>query len=349
MNQKKKVLHIISSLNIGGTQVLLKNLLKTRNFSNYQHYFLVEEPSGFFDDEVINLGGEIIRVKKIKKITFIHYIYNLIYIIKRKKIDIIHSHVSYFSGINIFISFLCNVQIRISHAHSMSKKNNIYTSLMRFLINKFSTKKIACSKETGKSIFGNKTDFIIIKNGIFLNKRSIQQENNISPLIIGHIARLVPEKNQKFLINLISKKNNSELHIIGDGPLKDELINYSKKIGVLDRVFFHGASRYPFEDIIKYKCNVMIYPSIREGFGISIIESQYYGFPTIISNNVPKEAIVIPSLVKVISLESGNIDIDTFLAENTKISQTIIDEYFINKEYDIQYTANKIGSIYESK
>ncbi|HFE8514968.1 glycosyltransferase [Proteus mirabilis] len=349
MNQKKKVLHIISSLNIGGTQVLLRDLLKTTSFSNYQHYFLVEESSGFLDNEIIKLGGEIIRVKKIKKTTFIYYIYNLIRIIKIKKIDIVHSHVSYFSGINIFISFLYNVKIRISHAHSMSKKNNKYTSLMRLLINKFSTQKIACSHETGISIFGSKTDFIIIKNGIFLNKRNIKQENNISPLIIGHIARLVPEKNQKFLIDLISKKNNSELHIIGDGPLKNELIEYSQKIGVSDRVYFHGVSRYPFKDIGKYKCNVMIYPSIREGFGISIIESQYYGFPTIISNNVPKEAIVIPSLVKTISLENSDIDIDTFLTKKKKISQTIIDEYFINKECDIKYTANKIGSIYESK
>lgn len=315
----KHILHVISSLNIGGTQVLLANMMSDPEFrKDRQHYFLVEnENYGSLDSKIEKNGGVIIRGPSPSKGIF-SYIKFFIYCLREHNISIVHSHVSTFSGLIVFISFLFGIKTRISHCHSLiaaeaNISRRLYKYTMKCMANIFSTLKVACSLEAGKSLFFKNSSFIVISNGInfdFINESSLFNDGiecklNSNKIKIGHIGRFVPEKNHKFLIDLLNNKNDSnvELHLIGGGEIEQEIRDYAKKNNVEGQVFFHGEKNMPYYILNQF--DLMIFPSIREGFGIAVLEAQALGVPTIISDRVPKSTIIIPEIVQQISLDSS--------------------------------------------
>jgi len=106
---------------------------------------------------------------------------------------------------------------------------------------------------------------------------------------VGYVGRLSPEKNVRTL--LISFKEfraltncPCKLLIIGDGPLRDELIHLSVKLGVKADVFFAGFQT----EISKFlsDIDVFVLPSFVEGTPISLLEAMAAG-KAIIASNLP--------------------------------------------------------------
>ena len=83
------------------------------------------------------------------------------------------------------------------------------------------------------------------------------------------------------------KLPNIELHIVGDGPMRDELIDYVQKNDLSKHVYFHGTID-PFQlPQFMNLFDVFLQHSIvdshgwREGFGVSIAEAASSGLPVI--------------------------------------------------------------------
>ena len=104
------------------------------------------------------------------------------------------------------------------------------------------------------------------------------------------IGRLVYYKGCDVLLKAFATMQNKEaiLHMVGDGPLKDELTAMAKTLGVSSRVHFHG--RVTDEDLREQirLCDVFVLPSSErtEAFGIVQIEAMAYGKP-VINTNLP--------------------------------------------------------------
>lgn len=71
------------------------------------------------------------------------------------------------------------------------------------------------------------------------------------------------------------------LDFIGDGPLRAELEHQADRLGLNDRVRFHGFVANPYAII---ECaDVLIHPSLREGFGLAVVEAGVLGVPVVAS------------------------------------------------------------------
>jgi glycosyltransferase involved in cell wall biosynthesis len=72
--------------------------------------------------------------------------------------------------------------------------------------------------------------------------------------------------------------------VVGDGPLRDHLIAYSKEQGVSDRFVFLGD--VPEATLPRlYNCaDVFASPSIQEGLGITLLEAQATAKPVVAFN-----------------------------------------------------------------
>ena len=68
---KKKVLHIVGGMNIGGTETMLMNLY--RNIYNEVQFDFISyyKDEGYYDREIKELGGRIIRLDAPNKVGFI--------------------------------------------------------------------------------------------------------------------------------------------------------------------------------------------------------------------------------------------------------------------------------------
>jgi glycosyltransferase involved in cell wall biosynthesis len=83
---------------------------------------------------------------------------------------------------------------------------------------------------------------------------------------------------------VLLKHNEYTLEIYGDGPLKNELIDYAKEKCLNEKVIFHGSSKQLHEDILNAK--VFVISSDYEGMSNSMLEAMALGIPTI-STDVP--------------------------------------------------------------
>ena len=127
-----------------------------------------------------------------------------------------------------------------------------------------------------------KTQCIYIPNVIdnLPDKRSKLTNKNIIT-----IGRLSPEKGQKDLIDVFKIVNKelpkTKLFIVGDGPLKQELENYTKELKLTDKIIFTGFLGNKEKEKYILDSSIFILPSYTESFGLVLIEAMSYGLPCI--------------------------------------------------------------------
>lgn len=109
----------------------------------------------------------------------------------------------------------------------------------------------------------------------------------------GHIPLMNAAK------KIIDRGYNIEVWFVGDGPLKQDFINYSKKIGISENVRFLGRmpSGADVRRIIR-KSDIFVFPTKAEGLPRVVLEAMAEGLPAIsspvcgIPEILPKDCLV---------------------------------------------------------
>jgi len=100
-------------------------------------------------------------------------------------------------------------------------------------------------------------------------------------------GRLVEQKGYPFLFEAFARvvrEKDTELHILGEGPLRSSLDALAQRLGIADRVTYLGFRRNPF--VHMQAADVFVLSSLWEGFGNVIVESMAMGTP-VISTDCP--------------------------------------------------------------
>lgn len=362
-----RVLHIVSQLSTGGAETLLMNLLRTEKNRTMQFDFLqITLIEGFYEKEAISFGSNVYKIEPLRKSGIKKFIEDIDKIIQENgPFDVIHSHVDHLSGIFMYVGKKNDINVRISHCHNTSiegferdfkKKLELY--FLKYLINKYSTNFIACGLEAKKLLFDKNKDILVVNNAINVDKfnchendiRELKNELNISnQIIIGHVGRFVEQKNYKYLIDIFSdfcEHNDALLLLIGDGPLKKEIIEYSIRKGVYNNCLFLGQRNDI--NILMGVMDVLLLPSLFEGFPLTLIESQAAGLPAVISNNISKEVDLGMGLITFISLGStewANEIRKALYKENNLIFEER-KKILSSKKYDVSSLLNTLKQIY---
>lgn len=122
---------------------------------------------------------------------------------------------------------------------------------------------------------------------LFFNLSKVSNKN--SDFVFVVVGGLRYAKNHKLLFDSlnIAVKTISEIKIkvVGDGPLRQELEDYAKEIGIIDRIEFLGScSRNKVKQTID-TAHALISTSRVETFGINIIEALASGRPVIATDS----------------------------------------------------------------
>lgn len=306
-----RVLQVTNIMNRGGAETMIMNIYRELNKDKVQFDFIsYSDKKGDYDDEILSLGGKIIRIPSPKKTGFLKYLKNF------KKIndkygpyDIIHSHTLFNSGIPLLCAKIIGIPIRVCHAHSTStsdKRNikyRIYSNLMRGLININSTEKLACGSEAGLYLYGKgfKKNGKIIPNAInadqffSLSKDKLQQcRKKLAPdneIILGNVANFREAKNHKFMIEIAETMKRKgilfKLVLVGQGPLLNQIKDMVNSKGLENEITFLGLR----DDVplLMSAFDVLLMPSLYEGFPVTLVESQTSGIVAVISDNISKE------------------------------------------------------------
>ncbi len=150
---------------------------------------------------------------------------------------------------------------------------------------------------------------VAIQNGIdpepFLNEQNPETSRKLTrqrlfgeqladKRLFGTIGRLAEVKNYRLFIEAFAlarqRVSNITLVIIGTGPLEKELKDLVNSLSINEQVLFLGYR----EDVPTLLQNIDIFalPSLREGFGLALVEAMASGLPVLTSNRGGMKEIV---------------------------------------------------------
>ena len=320
--RKKRILHILMSMDIGGIENFIMNLYRSVDKDRYIFDFcLWKKGTNHYENEIVRMGGKIYKINFSKNI--ISNIIQFRKILKNRKYDVVHIHSHFYSGFFAYAAAKEKVPTVICHFHSFfdNKKNNffrkIYINICRHLIKKYSNKLCACSEEAAIYGFGSTNGVNIIHNYINTNKfihvdknitEKIRKNNNISDdtMLLGTVGRLSPEKNQSYILEIASKlkdmKYNFKCLLVGDGPALHELKSIVDSYNLNNKIIFVGA----VDNVNEYlnAMDIFLFPSLYEGFGMALLEAQASSCYCISSDTVPKSTDMGLGTVEYISLDN---------------------------------------------
>lgn len=294
--------------------------------------------------------------------------------------DVVHSHLDWYMNSYVcFLAMLAGIKKRIAHHHQaytgpgkgtkirlVSLPNllvkNILCFVMRIPCKFFATHWLACGEAAAINGWGEsavkKGKVTIVPNAIDPERfkfsesarREIRTKYGIADddFVIGHVGRFFPEKNHIFLLNVffevLKKKNNAKLLLLGDGPLQEKIYRKVKSLGIEKSVFFAGLQKNP--NSFYCAMDVFCFPSLREAFGIVLLEAQYNGLYCLISSSISRESSITQN-VKYLPIDDVGLWVQLIVNRNGRdcLSNTLTIE---NECFDIKYCTENLEKIYQN-
>lgn len=287
--KKKRLLFTAHSLNVGGIETALINLVNRINLEKYQVDILLEKKEGIFLDKV----KEEITVREFK-------VYNNKNVIIRKILNLskrlIYTATDYHtydfsccyatyslsgSKLSKIASVNNSIYIHSNYEHLYTKEKDFREFFDNRDIRNF--KHIIFVSNQAKDSFlkyykEEETKCLVLNN--FINTKEIEEKKKVKieekkpkdKTLFMFIGRL-DDTSKKLgrAIHLIKEIKKTELWIIGDGKDKDKYQEMVKKEKLENRIKFLGAKKnpFPYVNIADY----IILTSDYEGFPVTYLEA----------------------------------------------------------------------------
>ncbi|PKM92546.1 MAG: hypothetical protein CVU80_02790, partial [Elusimicrobia bacterium HGW-Elusimicrobia-4] len=275
---KIKIFHLITSLNIGGTEKFLLTVLENlKDKYDFSVGYLKEK--GQIADEIEKLG---IPVIKFNFLSLVRYL-------KKNRAQIVHTHLYRANILGRIAGKIAEIPIIISSQRSIDGWKKFYHVLLDKLTSNFCDL-IISNSETAKSILVKREKIpaqkiTVVYNGVDQHPASIIHHPS-SVFTVGYIGRLHKEKGV-YLIPKITKivcEKNGKIKflIYGDGPEKNNLKLQITNYKLQNKVEFLGWQTN-LKDIYS-SIDILLLPSEEESFPQAALESMSCGIPVIASD-----------------------------------------------------------------
>jgi glycosyltransferase involved in cell wall biosynthesis len=317
VHKSKKILRVVSRLNIGGPTLNVKYLTEGLDSEMYETRLIAGTVSPNEGDmsyitqfdrdtqiDVPELQREINIIRDIKAL------FKVLKIIFDYRPDIIHSHTSKAGTIARCAALIFNlfskektIIVHTYHGHVLEGYFSALKSKLVFIIERMLSRItdaiIAISQTqkwelTDKYHLASAEKIHTINLGFDLSRFSdIRDKGTLRSIfgvddqipVIGIVGRLAPIKNHRLFLDaaklIIARYTDKAIRfaIIGDGELKDSLKAYAQTIGIEHHVIFYGWEKKI--ERIYADLDILVLTSNNEGTPVSIIESMAASVPVV--------------------------------------------------------------------
>lgn len=333
---KKKVLHIISSLNDGGAEALLYRICIKDN--SLSHVVISLSDIGKYGPFLKSNNIPVHALSMSKNLSFIYSFIHLFNLIKSYKPDVVQTwlyHADFLGGIAARLAGVKNIFWGVHHTNlnfKESKLTTIIISKINSFLSFFIPKKIIycalSSRIANESIGYVKSKGIVIYNGYDSKKFDIDNYSrlhfrnslNISnkTFFVGHVGRFHPYKDYSTLIksfSLVPKNCDIKFLLVGTDLDNDnpELVSLINSYNLNNNVILFGRSEN-VKDVMN-GIDLFILSSNSEAFPNVLNESMLCGTPCI-TTDVGDAKIIVDKYGVVVDI-----------ADYTSLSEGIIKMY----------------------
>lgn len=276
-----KILHVITSLEIGGAQRLLSDFLPLQAKSEDVTLLVYERVSNYFESKILEAGVKILTLNE-------HNFHNPGVVLKMRKIfkdyDVVHTHLFPTIWWASLAARGLNVKmVYTEHSTSNSRRGKWYLrSIERFMYGRYD-KIISISKQTQDALCSwlkSKDErFVVICNGVDI-ARFASVKKPVIPKSLIMVSRFASSKDQETVIKAMKQiDTETTLRFVGDGENLEHCKRVAEELGLSDRVQFLGARSDVAELVAESYIGVQ--SSNWEGFGLTAVEIMACGKPII--------------------------------------------------------------------
>jgi len=297
---RKKILHLVEDLKIGGLERVLASIVLSLDESKYEVHVWCLVGGGDIAGELKEKGIPV-RIMGKRSYYNLSNILLLAYLFRRENFHIIHTHGYFASTFGRLAAILAGVPVMVTHVHSTYYEYGKRNLMIERFLSFFTDNVICVSKAVQRFVVEKEgireSRTSVIYNGISFPWNGLSSEDrkakrasvsvSSQDVVIIEVASLTANKGHQFLLNAfqqIYKKNPTiKLIIVGDGPLQSTIQEEAKKLGMESAVIFTGQRKDVYE--LLAISDIFVLPSmIREGLSIAMIEAMAMGLPVIGSN-----------------------------------------------------------------
>jgi glycosyltransferase involved in cell wall biosynthesis len=364
----KKVLHVIDSLDLGGAQTFLLDLVRHHDREHYLPELAVMHGRGVYASAFENEGITIHSLSPVKFPPM--YLPNFWRLMKKGGYDILHFH--------LFGANLCAKPLAIVAGHpaivvhdqcnDASREESPLLLAADAFWNRLSDQVIAVSESTRRYLLDREdledSKVTMIPNGIdtemfrsatLEQKRSARLALHLAPenFVIGGVGRLVPQKNFSLFLKVAAGVARDYPEVVfliaGTGPLESQLSAEAKTLGICDHVRFlgHVSDRVT----LYHALDAMLMTSDFEGTPMTLLEAMASGVPVVASSvdGVAEVCIHGKSALLASPGDFGNFEKAlSCLIEEESLRKTlgVAGRRAVVERYDIRGIARRIEEIY---
>ena len=359
---KTKVLHIVGALSLGGAETMIMNVFRNIDRSRFQFdFYLSGDSGGFYEEEVLQLGGRILNVGRRKKHP-VKYCTELFKLIRKEKYDVVQIHATDAQdGLPAVVARLAGAKKVCLFSHNTSGQSMWRQKVMRTLFMWAVTDSQACSELAAQWMFGKYAgkakviplpidcELSAYDESIRLQERSkwnIKSDENV----IGHIGRFQTQKNHTFLLDIFAKvlkhDQTYKLVLVGDGNLRAEIDEKIEMLGLREHVIQVG--QIPGASKLMSMFDLFLLPSLYEGFPTVLLEAQANGLPCIASSTITP-TIAQTDLIQFLGLELSPEEWADCIVSHRERKNMAMYNQIISDRYGVKKVSALFAEIYSAK
>lgn len=291
------ILHAIDTTGPGGAETVFIELLSQLDKSKYKATMVIRG-RGWVYDELQRRGFNPYIVQAKGSFNF-KYLYNLIKIVRKERIDLIQSHLL---GSNVYCclaGWITQTPVIATFHGLVDLENERFLHLKINTINHIADDIVPVSEQIKNILLDHKSinseKVKVIYNGIYKENFQSRKSNVIrkeldfskNDIIIGSIGNVRPPKAYDNLIRaadlVVKKMPNVKFIIVGENKniLYDKLLKLRNKLKLESNVFFLGF-RSNIAEILN-SIDLYLLSSTSEGCSISTIEAMACGVPMVVT------------------------------------------------------------------
>ncbi len=356
-----RVLQMIGSLNVGGSQTLMLNIYRNIDRERMQFDFILDHPDEtYFAEDVKALGARIFAMPSFRGVNAgeIRRDWNNFFY-THPGYTVLHSHVRSYASLYLPIAARHGLKTVI-HSHSSSNGAGAVAAVkdaLQLPLRYQADVLMACSTEAGEWLYGKKAcrsgRFLLLPNAVDtrlyapdeVSRRRLRQELGLGDrLVIGHVGRFNEAKNHEFLLEVFrlvhERRPDSALLLVGDGELQAAMAEKAVALGIADDVLMTG-SRSDVPALLG-AMDLFAFPSVWEGLPVTLIEAQAAGLPCIISDTITNDVDITPLITR-LPIDDPAVWAEELLKEHRRLD---VRADIVRAGFDVRAAAKTLFDLY---
>lgn len=285
---KITVFHLIGSLNVGGAEQQLVSIASAFDKERFRIIVGSMQPGGGLQDTLAKTGIEH-HCLNFRIRSFVPSVLRLALLLRREKVDILHTHIAYTSFYGRLAGLCARVPVMVTTDHGQHLWKKRWEVMADWVLNPFTAVRVAVTDDVAAILHTRdrtpKNKIRVIKNGVDVagfrvdKAEGLQARRDLAladdAIVIGTIARLSWAKSLHVLVEAIAElvKTHPRVRcvIVGDGPLRGEIEDAVARCGMAGHVILTGTRMDVPRLLAAF--DIFALSSRTEGLPISLLEA----------------------------------------------------------------------------